>query len=303
MPCRVSFSLVTDLSALLVNCREIIQSFVLAAVTGFGWPKSLLFATAMIISMNCTSAFGAHITLATDFSVSVKPEGLVLVVMAVNRGDVAAHDVQFEIILDDKTLVGPLVKKLAVDEKTSADFSLDDIFGIPGRYPVVIRTNYKDANGYRFTALTVGFYDYQSTVMPVASISGDVIKIPVDGKGRMSFVLRNDGRTGLKIDLALFVPNELSVSHEQSVIEIGPQQGQTLEYEVENYSALADSRYQVSLVGRYEENGKRFGIAGSAVVQITDDVKAAVKPVWIWVLLGGFMPGVIIFMRLKKQWA
>ena len=93
---------------------------------------------------------------------------------------------QFEIILDDKVLVGPVVKKLEVDEKTSADFSLADVFGIPGRYPVVIRTNYKDANGYRFTALTVGFYDYQSTVMPAVSISGHAIKIPVDGKGRMT---------------------------------------------------------------------------------------------------------------------
>ena len=72
-----------------MNCREIIQSFVLAAVTGIDWLKSLLFGTAMIISMNCTNAFGAHITLATDFSVSVKPEGLALVVMAENRGDVA----------------------------------------------------------------------------------------------------------------------------------------------------------------------------------------------------------------------
>ena len=274
----------------------------LAAVAGFGWPKSLLFATAMIISMNCTSAFGAHITLATDFSVSVKLEGLVLVVMAVNRGDVPAHDVQFEIILDDKTLVGPLVKKLAVDEKTSADFSLADVFGIPGRYPIVIRTNYKDAAGYRFTALTVGFYDYQSTVTPAVSISGDAIRIAVDGKEQIKFALRNDGLTGQKIDLALFIPNELSVSHEHSVIEIGPQQEQTLVYGVENYSALANSRYPVSLVGRYEENGHRFGVAGSAVVRVVDDVKAAVKPVWIWVLLGGLMPGIIVFLQLKKQW-
>jgi len=303
MPCRVSLSLVTDLSTLLVNCRENIPYFALPKAVGSGWLKSLLSGMVIIVSLGCTNAFGAHITLVTEFSVSVKQQGLVLVVMTENRGDVPAHDVQFEVIVEDKLLVGLVVKKLQVDEKASVNFSLADAFGIPGRYPVVIRTNYKDANGYRFTALTVGFYDYQSTVMPVASISGDMISIPVDGKGRMSFVLRNDGRKVLKIDLVLFVPNELSVSHEQSVIEIGPQQEQALEYEVENYSALANSRYQVSLVGRYEENEKRFGIAGSAVVQVTGDVKTAVKPVWIWVLLGGLMPSVIVFMRLKKQWA
>ena len=138
--------------------------------------------------------------------------------------------------------------------------------------------------------------------MPAVSISGDAISMPVDGKGRMSFVLRNDGQTVQEIELELFTPDELSVSGERSVINIGSQQEQTLEYDVENYSALANSRYQVSLLGRYEDNGKRVGVAGSAVVRVTDNVKAAAKPVWIWILLGGILPGVIVFLRLKKQW-
>ena len=282
--------------------REMIPSFVFAGAGGIDWLKSLLYGIAIIISLNCTNTFGAYIALATEFSISVKPEGFTLVVAAENQGDVPAHDVQFDIIVGDNALLGPVVNKLKVDEKTSVEFSLADVFGIPGRYPVVIRTNYKDDNSYRFTALTIGFYDHQSTVMPAVSISGDAISMPVDGKGRMSFVLRNDGQTVQEIGLELFTPDELSVSGERSVINIGSQQEQTLEYDVENYSALANSRYQVSLLGRYEDNGKRVGVAGSAVVRVTDNVKAAAKPVWIWILLGGILPGVIVFLRLKKQW-
>ncbi len=44
-----------------------------------------------------------------------------------------------------------------------SDYSLADVFESPGRYPIVIRTYYKDANAYPFTALTVGFYDYKSS--------------------------------------------------------------------------------------------------------------------------------------------
>jgi hypothetical protein len=264
--------------------------------------KVLLSAMVMVVSSSCSTAFGAHITMTSSFSVIEKPEGLMLVVSAENSGDVPAHDVQFEIILDERVLVGPVVKRLDIDEKTSMNFSLVDVFGIPGRYPVVLRTNYKDAAGYRFTALTVGFHDYQATVVPAVSISGQPTSIPVDGKGRMTFVLRNDGQTGQKIDLALILPNELSAAHEYSMIEIGPQQQQTLDYDVENYSALANSSYPISLLGRYEENGRRFSMAGTAVARVVGVVKSTDQPVWIWVLLGACLPGVIIFLRLKKQW-
>jgi len=266
------------------------------------WLECTRAVMTMVVLLTCTSAFGAHITMTTSFSVIKKPEGLVLEVTAENRGDVPAHDVQFEIILDEKVLVGPVVKRLDINEKTTMDFSLSDAFGIPGRYPVVVRTSYKDAAGYRFTALLVGFHDYQATVVPAVSISGEPTSIPVDGKGRMTFVLRNDGQTEQEIELMLVLPSELSVADEYSVLNIGPQQQQTLDYEVENYSALANSNYPISLLGRYQENGRRFSIAGTAVAKVVAVVKSTDRPVWIWVLLGGGLPGLIVFLRFKKQW-
>lgn len=286
-----------------MNYRGIIQCCVFAVRDGPAWLKSLRYGVVLIMLLNCTNAFGANITLVTDFLVRMKPEGLALELMTENRGDVPAHDVQLEVIAEDKVLAGPVVKKLDVDEQASVNFTLADVLGIPGRYPVVIRTNYKDANGYPFTALSVGFHDYQSSLTPAVFIRGETIRLPVGGKVRVSFVLRNDGWTAQDIDLALYIPNELSVMHQPSVIELGSQQKRTLEYEVENFSALANSRYQIPLVGQYEKNGKHFSVAGSAVVLLVDDARPAVKPVWIWVLLCGLMPGVIIFQRLKKQWA
>jgi len=254
----------------------------------------------MVVSLNGTNAFGAHITMATDFSVTVKPGQLVLVVTAENRGDVSAHEVQFEMIINDRVLVGPIVERLEQGKKTSAEFALTDQTGVPGRYPVVIKTYYKDEAGHRFTALTVGFYDYNSTIKPAVSISGKATRIPVDGKGQVMFVLRNDGQRKQKIDLDFFIPNELAASREHATIEIDPQQETTLAYDVENYSALANSSYPISLVGQYKDAGSHFGVAGSAVVRISGDVKSAIRPVWIWVLLGGLIPGVMVFIWFKK---
>jgi len=259
-----------------------------------------MLAGIMAASLCCTSAVASYITMVTNFSVTVKPEELTLVVTAENRGDVPARDVQFEIIINDRVVTGPVVEILEQDKKTSAEFTLTDKAGVPGRYPAVIKTYYKDASGHGFTALTVGFYDYHSIIKSTVSISGQATRLSMDGKGQVTFLLRNDGQTEQKVDLALFVPNELSVTHENRVIDVAPQQETTIVFDLENYSALANSSYPISLVGQYKDAGNHFSMAGSAVVRITNEVEPATRQVWIWLLLGGLIPGVIIFLRLQK---
>ena len=255
----------------------------------------------MVISLFCSSAFGSYITLATGFSVIEKSGELMLVVIAENQGDEPAYALHSEVIIDSVARVGTLLKILGVNEKTSTEYSLADVFGSPGRYILVIRTYYEDANGYRFTALTAGSYDYKSTVVPSVSISGGATEIPLDGRGKLKFVLRNDGSTGLKIDLALFLPSELSAVDEQSNIELGPHQEAVVIYDLENYSANANSSYPVSLVGRYEQDGIRLGITGSAVVRIAESHELEARPVWIWIVLGGLLPGVLVFLLLRSN--
>jgi len=297
--CAVS-GFVKGLIPMYVKCRGMILPCTVSSVTAVIGLNTLLYVAAMCGLLHSTQAFGSYITMATGFSVVVESESLTLVVTAENRGDVSAHDVQFEITVDDRIYISPLVKTLGVDEKTAVEYSLADAFGIPGRYPIIIRTYYKDANAYPFSALTVGFYDYKSGIMPVVSISGETSEIAVDGKGQLIFVLHNDGSIARKIELALYIPDELSVSQEHSVIEIGPQQESRIVYEIENYSALANSQYQVSLVGQYEDAGNRVAVTGSAVVRVVGDAGSTVRPIWIWVVMGGLIPGVLVLLRLQS---
>ena len=301
MPWRVCLGLVTGLRAQLLNCDDTTQRFGHVGIRGIFRPKGFFVALAVVVSMNYTLAFGSYITMVTGYSVIKKAGGPVLVVTAENRGDEPAYAVQSEVIADEMTGIGPLVKIMQVDENVTMEYSLADVLKAPGRYPIVIRTYYEDANGYRFTALTVGFYDYNASVSPAVSINGHAIEMPVDGKGQLVFVLRNEGRARHDIDLELYLPNELSTPHARMTIGIGPRQEETVVYEVENFSALANSSYQVSLLGRYLEAGNRLGVAGSAVVRIRENDELAGRPIWIWLILGGILPGVIAFLRLKKQ--
>lgn len=255
---------------------------------------------ALVILQSGRCAIGSYITLATGYSVIDEAGEPVLVVTAENRGDEPAYAVQSEIIVDDAVRVGQPVRVLGANEKTAGQFPLAGVLETPGRYPVVVRTFYEDANGYRFTALTVGVYNHRSGITPAVSITGRATEIPLDGTGRLEFVLRNEGLDALEIDTMLYLPDELSVTDEHARIDLAPRQDRVIAYRLENFAALANSSYPVSLIGRYRQAGSPIGVVGSAVVRISADAGSAARPLWIWVILGGLLPGVMLLAWLQR---
>ena len=256
---------------------------------------------AMLAAFWMSCAHGGHITMATQYSVTPVPDGAMLAVTVRNRGDVPAHAVQFEVSVEGNSLVGPVIDKLAVDESTSVEFTLADHFQRPGRYPLVIRTFYKDTAGHRFTALIVGFYNHQSSVKPDVFIEGQATIVPVDGSGTVAFVLRNEGSSTLAMDLELHLPEELSTARRHAVVEVVPHSEDTVMFDLENYSALANSRYPVALVGRYEHDGHSYGVAGTATIRLGREDPGKIRPIWIWFMLGGLLPVVIVFLRMYER--
>ena len=73
--------------------------------------------------------------------------------------------------------------QLGVNETTSSDLSIQDAFDLPGHYPVLIKTHYQDANTYPFTALSVGFYDFQRPAVSKILIRAEDASIPVQWQG------------------------------------------------------------------------------------------------------------------------
>ena len=258
------------------------------------WSRYLPVTAALLVALSMSCAHGAHITMATHFSVTQAADGPVLAVTVQNRGNMPAQAVQLEVSVEGDSLVGPVLDKLAVDESTSVEFVLADHFQVPGRYPFVIRAFYKDAAGHRFTALTVGFYNHQTAVRPDIFIEGQTATVPVDGSGRVAFVLRNKGAGARMLDLELLLPEELSATRRHAVVEVDAKAGNTAVFDLENYSALPDSQYPVTLVGRYEHDGHSYGVAGTATIQLVNDSPLQIKPTWIWYVLAGLLPLVMV---------
>jgi hypothetical protein len=250
-----------------------------------------LTATALLFA--CGAALASYITMATEFSITATPAGLELVVASENKGDEPSYGVQFEVQVGDKQFTSAEVPRLSVNEKTTERFPVGDAFGLPGHYPIVIKTHYKDGNAYPFSALTVGFYDHQEPVVSKVLMRVQNADIPSNGSGTVSVLVRNNDTVPRDLEVVLHLPDELATATERQSLRLAPGSEETLRYVVENFSALENSSYSVSLIAQYEDEERHYSASGSAVVRIT--APSAMTSSWIWVF-GGVGAAVLVLL-------
>ena len=262
--------------------------------------KNILFI--LFLSMLLpTCGVASYITMATNFSIEKDDRGLTLVVTSTNKGDEPAYDVQYEIHAGSQTFIGSSVSQLGVNKEIRQDFSIDDAFEQPGHYPVIIKTHYRDANAYPFSALTAGFYDYKAPALSGVLIRADNLKIPSNGKGVIEFTVRNSDSVAHELNLVLHLPDELAVLEEDQQRSIGPRATEILRYTLENFSALDNSSYAVVLIAEYEEEGKHYSTAGSIVVQITVPTAVSREMLWILLAVAALVIALLVVVRARRS--
>lgn len=262
--------------------------------------KNILFI--LFVSMLLpTCCIASYITMATNFSIEENDRGLTLVVISKNRGDEPAYDIQHEIHAGSQTFIGSSVSRLGVNNEIRQEFPIDDAFEQPGHYPVIIKTHYKDANAYPFSALAAGFYDYKTPALSGVLIRADNLKIPSNGKGVIEFTVRNRDSVAHELNLVLHLPNELAVLDEVQQRSVAPKATEILRYTVENFSALVNSSYAVVLIAEYEEEGTHFSTAGSVLVQVTVPPTVSKEMLWILLAFGALAIVLLAVVRIRRS--
>ncbi len=262
--------------------------------------KKILFI--LLLSLLLPSrGVASYITMTTNFSIEKDDRGLTLVVTSKNNGDESAYDIQYEIRAGSQTFLGSSVAQLGVNKEIRQDFAIDDAFEHPGHYPVIIKTHYRDANSYPFSALATGFYDYKAPTLSGVLIRADNLKIPSNGKGVIEFTVRNSDSVAHELNLVFHLPNELAVLEEDQQRSIGPRETEILRYTLENFSALDNSSYAVVLIAEYEEEGKHYSTAGSLLVQITEPTIVSKKMLWILLAVGALVIALLVVVRFRHS--
>ena len=244
--------------------------------------RSSLYAMAVIALLASARISASYITMVTDYSVTEGPDGPTINLKTRNQGDEPAYGIQIEVQIGNRNFTSATVPQLGVNETTSSSFSIDDVFHLPGHYPVFVKIHYQDANTYPFTALSVGFYDFQYPVVSKVLIRAEDATIPSNGKGTMKYTVRNNDSVERDLTLTLHLPDELASLKHNDSLTIGPGQSRSLEYAIENFSALENSRYSIVLVAEYEDGKSHYATAGSGTIRITEPNT-----------LGGYMPWVV----------
>jgi len=263
--------------------------------------KVQISAIAAMVLLVYTSVLASHITMATDYSVSDAADGLTLRTTTRNQGDETAYEVRVEARIGDRNFTGPSFSRLDVNETTSADFSVHDALHLPGRYPVLVKVHYQDANGYPFTASSVGFYDFQHPAISRVRIRAADAGIPSNGGGSIRFSIRNNDSVKRDLMLTLQLPDELATLKYRDRLSIGPKQSRSLQYPVDNFSALENSGYAVTLVAEYDDGGTHYSSAGSGIVRITGPDIPERKIVWVVAAIAAVVLLLPVISRLRRK--
>ena len=124
---------------------------------------------------------------------------------------------------------------------------------------------------------------------------------PFNGKGTMQYTVRNNDAVERDLHLALHLPDELAALKDSESLNIGPRQSKSLQYTVENFSALENSGYAVALVAEYDDGNTHYSTAGTGTIRITaPDTMDGYLP-WVAAVAAAIVLAFLIIIRLRRK--
>jgi hypothetical protein len=219
--------------------------------------KPSLPALIVISVLFAGAASASYISLKTTLSSKVEGNILKVKVSAVNNGDEAAYNVQPEIRAGKQKRLARKREELGIAGTYQAEERFVLGFKNPGQYPLLLTLHYTDANQYPFSALSCQLFSYGTGVAP-SDVFGRLQPATFWKKGRVKLALKNRSEAQLPLSVFLALPRELSCAKESMRLDIPARSERTAEFEVENFSALSGSNYQVFAIAEYEREGRHY---------------------------------------------
>ena len=195
------------------------------------------------------------ISLTTTISTDIMTEDVTKIhVKLLNSGDEPAHSVQVSLLATGFNANPILVGKLNPNEPFEEDFEVtltEEI--LPGSYPIVVLTDYTDANGYPFSSVSPSSIVYKTST--VSKVSGLMYEVNLTNKEskKLTLSIRNLDYIEHGVNIKLILPREIKVVDDEKKISIGPKQEKSLDYEVSSLSAISGSAYAVVASIEYED--------------------------------------------------
>ena len=260
----------------------------------------MLFLTTFVLVLGYRSITLAG-TLTIETKTTVKTEGDLLKggIKVKNKGNVAAHNIQANVIVLGKQIKTPIKKLLMID--ASHTFQFEKMFkGIKkGRYPLSVIVDFHDANQYPFSAVSCSTFFFKEDANP--DLFCVIDNLIMDRKGKLTINLKNRGSRLKDIRSTLILPRELSSPRPQIGFDIESRSQKKVEFNIENFYALSGASYPVFCVLEYDVIDTHCTALCKAVVTIEKRKNWFWRVRWFWVAIAGIFGAVFIIYRLKKN--
>ena len=215
--------------------------------------KKNLFIFSLIICV-ASAAAASFISLNTTVTSRVENNKLWTMISVINKGDEPAYNVQAEIRIGEAKYIAEKKTQLGVNQTYQVESAYKLKAANPGDYPLIVIMHYADANQYPFSAINCQTFSYKKTAPP-SEIFGSLKKTTFFKTGKLKLVLKNMSEEDIRAMTSLVLPRELSVDQPEQEIYIPAKSSASLEFKVENFSALTGSNYQVFAVTQYIKDG------------------------------------------------
>jgi len=228
----------------------------------------------LLIFLLLSTTSARYISLAT----TVTTESLVLSnetcvnIKLLNSGDEPAYDVQLSLLLPKGFKSNSLFPgRLDPGHTYTGNFSLAiDSSITPGKYPVVILTEYKDANGYQFSSVSPSSLFIKRKT--ISRISGIISEVSLGNKEikKLTLRLRNLDDKEHKLRIKLFLPRELKIEPDKIEVLLTPNKEEKLEFDISSFGALIGSTYVVFASVEYEDSNLHYSSLLRGTVKIVE---------------------------------
>ena len=227
----------------------------------------LLLIFLFLLVLGPTSAKASFIRLETQINSTYDGKRFKVGVEVTNRGDEPAYNVQVNGEVNGQMLTTPAKDSLGVNEKYSTDAVLDTNLAKNGKYPVIVKVDYTDANQYPFSAISINHVVYGKNV--TSQMFGIFKNIEISSEGILNLSLKSLSEQEEKVTVRLILPRELSSPNLSKTISLKAKSEDKVNFEVKNFSALPGSVYSVYAIMEYDEGDTHYSssVGGNISIQ------------------------------------
>ena len=109
----------------------------------------------IIIALTIPLVSASYISIQSSITVTENET----IISVTNFGDEAAYNIQLSLDVNNKRMISNIKEQLNIQKSFEWNAPLSVKPKNPGKYPLILTTNYQDANSYPFSAISVSTFD------------------------------------------------------------------------------------------------------------------------------------------------